>query len=82
MDYISNYIDLKSVQYLNFTYSDNLEEQKGRQLLLSELRIFNQIIEQTEGFLTWPFDYNQVAALLIGLIFPFVTLIIELLFII
>ncbi|UCG00360.1 MAG: hypothetical protein JSW11_11995 [Candidatus Heimdallarchaeota archaeon] len=81
LDYISHFADLRSGQYLNFTFTDNLEEGKERQLLLSELQTLNQIIEQAEGFSTWPFDYNHVTTLLIGLILPFATLIIEILFI-
>ncbi|MHA2298104.1 MAG: hypothetical protein ACXAEU_09580 [Candidatus Hodarchaeales archaeon] len=69
------------LQYLDFTFTDNLEENEERQLLLSELQALNQIIEQTESFVTWPFDYNQVVTLLIGLIFPFIPLIFEILFI-
>ncbi|MHA2224842.1 MAG: hypothetical protein ACXAC8_06540 [Candidatus Hodarchaeales archaeon] len=81
LDYISNYVDLKSIQYLNFVSTDDLEEQEEKQLLLRELQTLNHIIEDTEGFLTWPFNYNQVATLLIGLVFPFVILMIEILFI-
>ncbi|MHA1967019.1 MAG: hypothetical protein ACW964_04370 [Candidatus Hodarchaeales archaeon] len=81
LDYISNYMDLQSVRYLNLTFTYNLEEKKEKELLLSELQTLNQIIEQTEGFLTWPFNYNQVATLMIGLIFPFLPLFIEILFI-
>ena len=78
LDNISNFIDFKSVKYLNFTITDNLEE---RQVFLSELKTLNQMIEQTEVFLTWPFNYNQVATLLISLLFNVILLIIEILFI-
>ncbi|MFX0084367.1 MAG: hypothetical protein ACFFAU_01735 [Candidatus Hodarchaeota archaeon] len=72
---------MKSVQYLNFTFTDNLEETEEKKLFLSEIKTINQIIEQMEGFISWPFNYNQITTLLIGLIFLFVPLIIEILFI-
>ncbi|MHA2227251.1 MAG: hypothetical protein ACXAC8_18690 [Candidatus Hodarchaeales archaeon] len=80
LESISNYAENR-FQDLHFTFTDNLEENEERQLLLSELQTLNQITEQTESFITWPFDYNQVAALLIGLLFPFIPLIFEILFI-
>jgi hypothetical protein len=78
LDYISSYMDIKSAQYLNITLIDNLEEKEESFLLLNELRKINRIIEEIEDFFTWPFNYNQVATLLVGLIFPFAPLIIEL----
>ncbi len=69
--------EIKRFQYLNFTSIENLEE---KQLLLSELQTLSQIIEDTEGILTWPFNFNHLTTLLVGLIFPFLPLLIEILF--
>ncbi|MFX0181909.1 MAG: hypothetical protein ACFE95_02405 [Candidatus Hodarchaeota archaeon] len=69
--------EIKRFQYLNFAFIDNLEE---KNLLLSELQTLNQMIADIEGILTWPFNYNHLSTLLIGLIFPFLPLIFEILF--
>ena len=68
--------EIKWLQYLNFDSIDNSEE---KQLLLSELLTLNQIIVDIESISTWPFNYNHLTALLIGLIFPFLPLIFEIL---
>jgi hypothetical protein len=71
--------EIKRFEYLSFESIDNLEE---KNLLLSELQTLNQMIESIEGIDTWPFNYNHLTTLFIGLIFPFLPLIIEILFII
>lgn len=70
--------EIKRFQYLNLAFTDNLEE---KQTLLSELQTLNQIIEDFESISTWPFNYNQLTTLLIGIAFPFLPLIFEILFI-
>jgi hypothetical protein len=68
--------EIKRFQYINFAFIDNLEE---KNLLLSELQTLNQIIEEIEGLKTWPFNYNQLATLIIGSLFAFLPLIIDIL---
>jgi hypothetical protein len=70
--------EIKSIQYLNLAFSDNSEE---KTLLLNEIHTLNHMIIDIEGIFTWPFNYNQLTTLLIGLIFPFFPLIFEIFFI-
>jgi hypothetical protein len=70
--------EVKRFQYLNLAFIDNLEE---KTLLLSEVQTLNQMIIEIEGIKTWPFDYNHLTTLLIGIAFPFLPLIFEILFI-
>jgi hypothetical protein len=70
--------EVKRFQYLNLAFVDNLEE---KTLLLSELQTLNQMITDIEDINTWPFNYNQLTTLLIGVAFPFLPLIFEILFI-
>ncbi|MFX0152398.1 MAG: hypothetical protein ACFFAJ_16545 [Candidatus Hodarchaeota archaeon] len=69
--------EIKRFQYLNFAFNDNLEEKNS---LLSELQTLNQMIVDIEDIPTWPFNYNHLTTLFIGLIFPFLPLIFEILF--
>jgi hypothetical protein len=70
--------EVKRFQYLNLAFTENLEEKTS---LLSELQTLNQMIIDIEDIMTWPFNYNQLTTLLIGVAFPFLPLIFEILFI-
>jgi hypothetical protein len=69
---------IKKFQYLDFALKEKSEE---KNFLLNELQTIHQIIGDIEEISTWPFNYNHLVTLSIGLIFPFLPLIVEILFI-
>ena len=70
--------EIKKFQYLDFAFVENLEK---KNLLLGELQTLHQLIVDIEEISTWPFNYNHLTTLIIGLIFPFLPLLFEILFI-
>jgi len=78
LDKFEEIYEIKKFQYLNFAFVENLEE---KNLLLGELQILHQLIVDIEEISTWPFNYNHLTTLIIGLIFPFLPLLFEILFI-
>ena len=61
-------------------FSGSMYQLKEKHLFLNELQTLNQIIQDLDGLDTWPFNYNQLTTLLIGLVFPFLPLVFEILF--
>jgi hypothetical protein len=77
--FLENFEEKYEVKWLQYLKIDSIENSEEKRLLLSELRTLNQIIVDIESISTWPFNYNHLTTLIIGLIFPFLPLIFEIL---
>ncbi|MHA2106014.1 MAG: hypothetical protein ACW981_21510 [Candidatus Hodarchaeales archaeon] len=75
MEKFEEIYEIKRFQYLRYAFDDNLEE---KNMLLSELQTLDHMVEEIDEVKTWPFNYGQITTIILGSLFAFLPLIIDL----